>query len=147
MAELTDEAIEAHLKHGPKVPVVSSTMHVYPINGACHRVAPDARSSCSQRCSHHVTEGCCERFQSQPPEPVPEPRFRHPSKHLRQQRERRARRELSCGAVAQDRAAVRGLPEPCRQRHRKDAGATRRGALPGEHDFEGTPDEPGTKGG
>ena len=39
--ELTDEAIDAHLEHGPKVPVVNSTMHIYPINGACHRVAPD----------------------------------------------------------------------------------------------------------
>ena len=40
--ELTDEAIEAHLEHGPKIPVVNSTVHIYPINGACHRVAPDA---------------------------------------------------------------------------------------------------------
>ena len=42
VTELTDEAIRAHLQHGPKVPVVNSTMHIYPINGACHRVAPDA---------------------------------------------------------------------------------------------------------
>jgi len=40
--ELTDDAIEAHLEHGPKVPAMNSTMHIYPINGACHRVAPDA---------------------------------------------------------------------------------------------------------
>jgi FAD/FMN-containing dehydrogenase len=40
--ELTDEAIEAHLQHGPKVPAVNSTVHIYPINGACHRVAADA---------------------------------------------------------------------------------------------------------
>ncbi len=40
--ELTDEAIDAHLQHGPKVPVVNSTVHIYPINGAAHRVAPDA---------------------------------------------------------------------------------------------------------
>jgi FAD/FMN-containing dehydrogenase len=39
---LTDEAIDAHLEHGPKVPVVNSTVHIYPINGACHRGAPDA---------------------------------------------------------------------------------------------------------
>jgi FAD/FMN-containing dehydrogenase len=39
--ELTDEAIDAHLQHGPKVPVVNSTVHIYPINGACHRVAAD----------------------------------------------------------------------------------------------------------
>ena len=40
--ELTDEAIDAHLEYGPKVPAVNSTVHIYPINGACHRVAPDA---------------------------------------------------------------------------------------------------------
>jgi FAD/FMN-containing dehydrogenase len=40
--ELTDDAIEAHLEHGPKVPVVNSTVHIYPINGACNRVASDA---------------------------------------------------------------------------------------------------------
>jgi FAD/FMN-containing dehydrogenase len=42
VTELTDEAIAAHVEHGPKVPFVSSTMHVYPINGAAHRVAPEA---------------------------------------------------------------------------------------------------------
>jgi FAD/FMN-containing dehydrogenase len=40
--ELTDAAIDAHLKHGPKLPAVNSTVHIYPINGACHRIAPDA---------------------------------------------------------------------------------------------------------
>ncbi len=40
--ELTDEAIAAHVAHGPKAPTVSSTMHLYPVDGACHRVAPDA---------------------------------------------------------------------------------------------------------
>jgi FAD/FMN-containing dehydrogenase len=40
--ELTDDAIAAHLEHGPRLPAVNSTMHIYPINGAPHRVAPDA---------------------------------------------------------------------------------------------------------
>jgi FAD/FMN-containing dehydrogenase len=40
--ELSDDAIQAHVEHGPKVPVVNSTVHIYPINGACHRVAADA---------------------------------------------------------------------------------------------------------
>src|SRR3989475_10852636 len=40
--ELTDEAIGAHLRHGPKIPVVNSTMHIYPINGAVHDVPADA---------------------------------------------------------------------------------------------------------
>ena len=39
--ELTDAAIEAHIEHGSKVPEVSATMHLYPINGACHDVASE----------------------------------------------------------------------------------------------------------
>jgi FAD/FMN-containing dehydrogenase len=42
VTELTDEAIAAHVEHGPKVPAVNSTVHIYPINGAPHRVASDA---------------------------------------------------------------------------------------------------------
>ncbi len=40
--ELTDAAIAAHEEHGAQVPELTSTMHIYPINGACHRVASDA---------------------------------------------------------------------------------------------------------
>lgn len=39
---LTDEAIAVHVANGPKAPTVSSTMHLYPIDGACHRMASDA---------------------------------------------------------------------------------------------------------
>jgi FAD/FMN-containing dehydrogenase len=39
--ELTDAAIEGHLQHAPKLPAVNSTVHLYPINGACHRVGQD----------------------------------------------------------------------------------------------------------
>ena len=39
--ELSDEAIAAHVEHGSKTPTVSSTMHLYPIDGACHRVGAD----------------------------------------------------------------------------------------------------------
>jgi len=42
VTELTDEMIDAHVAHGPKVPTVNSTVHIYPINGACHRVPADA---------------------------------------------------------------------------------------------------------
>ena len=42
VTQLSDEAIDAHLEHGPKVPTVNSTMHLYSINGAVHRTAPDA---------------------------------------------------------------------------------------------------------
>jgi FAD/FMN-containing dehydrogenase len=40
--ELTNKSIAAHMEHGPKVPAVNSTVHIYPINGACHRVKSDA---------------------------------------------------------------------------------------------------------
>ena len=36
--ELTDDAIAAHGVHGPEVPVVNSTVHIYPVNGAAHNV-------------------------------------------------------------------------------------------------------------
>jgi FAD/FMN-containing dehydrogenase len=36
--ELSDEAIALHLKHGGALPSPHSTMHLYPINGAAHRV-------------------------------------------------------------------------------------------------------------
>jgi len=37
--DVTAEAIRTHLEHGSRVPVVNSTAHLYPINGACHDVA------------------------------------------------------------------------------------------------------------
>ncbi len=40
--ELPDGAIAAHMAHGPKLPAVNSTVHIYPINGAVHDVKPDA---------------------------------------------------------------------------------------------------------
>ena len=36
--ELSDEALALHVEHGAKLPTVMSTMHLYPINGAVHRV-------------------------------------------------------------------------------------------------------------
>jgi FAD/FMN-containing dehydrogenase len=36
--DLPDAAIAAHIEHGSNVPEVTCTMHLYPINGACHRV-------------------------------------------------------------------------------------------------------------
>jgi FAD/FMN-containing dehydrogenase len=36
--ELPAEAIAAHVEHGSQVPELTCTMHLYPINGACHRV-------------------------------------------------------------------------------------------------------------
>lgn len=38
---LTDEAIDVHVEHGSNVPEVTATMHLYPINGACHDVGAD----------------------------------------------------------------------------------------------------------
>ena len=42
LPELTDGVIAAHVEHGPKVPAMESTMHLYPIDGAVHDVAVDA---------------------------------------------------------------------------------------------------------
>lgn len=36
--DLSDEAIATHLEHGLKLPTMLSTAHIYPINGAAHRV-------------------------------------------------------------------------------------------------------------
>lgn len=36
--DLTDEAIDEHMKHGSQLPSMLSTMHLYPINGAASRV-------------------------------------------------------------------------------------------------------------
>jgi FAD binding domain/Berberine and berberine like len=36
--ELSDEAIALHIKHGSELPTMHSTMHLYPINGAAHKV-------------------------------------------------------------------------------------------------------------
>lgn len=53
-SELTDGAIKAHIEHGPKVPVVNSTVHIYPINGACHRV-PAAATAFAYRDARFAT--------------------------------------------------------------------------------------------
>jgi hypothetical protein len=39
--ELSDEAIALHLQYGSKVPTPLSLMHLYPIDGAAHRVGKD----------------------------------------------------------------------------------------------------------
>lgn len=36
--QLSDDAIEAHMQHAPNMPTMFSAVHVYPINGAAHRV-------------------------------------------------------------------------------------------------------------
>ena len=36
--DLSDEAVRLHVKHGSDLPTPLSTMHLYPINGAAHRV-------------------------------------------------------------------------------------------------------------
>jgi FAD/FMN-containing dehydrogenase len=38
MNELSDEAIAQHVKYGSEIPPMLSTVHLYPINGAAHRV-------------------------------------------------------------------------------------------------------------
>lgn len=36
--ELSDEAIQLHVRHGGRIPTMLSTMHLYPVDGAVHRV-------------------------------------------------------------------------------------------------------------
>ncbi|HRW09757.1 MAG TPA: BBE domain-containing protein, partial [Caldilineaceae bacterium] len=36
--EISEAAIAEHMKHGPLMPTLKSTMHLYPINGAVHKV-------------------------------------------------------------------------------------------------------------
>ena len=38
--DISDAAIEAHLRHGPRMPTWKSTMHLYPVDGAAARVGP-----------------------------------------------------------------------------------------------------------
>ncbi|MGE5244828.1 MAG: FAD-binding oxidoreductase [Betaproteobacteria bacterium] len=38
VSELSDEAIRRHAQHGAALPTMHSTMHLYPIDGAAHRV-------------------------------------------------------------------------------------------------------------
>jgi hypothetical protein len=40
--ELSDEAIDLHIKHGNQLPTMQSSMHLYPINGAVSRVPGNA---------------------------------------------------------------------------------------------------------
>ena len=39
--ELNDEAIALHVKYGSQLPTALSTMHLYPVDGAVHRVGPN----------------------------------------------------------------------------------------------------------
>ena len=40
VTEISDAAIAEHVKFGPQMPTWKSTMHLYPIDGAAHRVKP-----------------------------------------------------------------------------------------------------------
>jgi FAD/FMN-containing dehydrogenase len=42
LREIPDAAIEEHVRYGASLPTPLSTMHMYPMDGAAHRVAPDA---------------------------------------------------------------------------------------------------------
>jgi len=40
--DLTDDVIAAHAEHGQQMPAVNCAVHLYPVNGAAHDVAPGA---------------------------------------------------------------------------------------------------------
>jgi FAD/FMN-containing dehydrogenase len=45
--DLSEKAIDLHMKYGPQLPTMHSTMHIYPINGAAHRASTsDTAFSC-----------------------------------------------------------------------------------------------------
>ena len=46
VTDLPDAAIAAHVEHGSRVPEVTATMHMYPINGACHRLGARRHGVC-----------------------------------------------------------------------------------------------------
>jgi FAD/FMN-containing dehydrogenase len=52
--ELSDAAIAVHVEHGPKVPVMQSTMHIYSINGAVHRVPSDATAFAHREATYSI---------------------------------------------------------------------------------------------
>jgi FAD/FMN-containing dehydrogenase len=39
--KLSDQAIDAHVKYGPRIPTVSSAVHIYPTSGAVQRIRKD----------------------------------------------------------------------------------------------------------
>lgn len=41
VTDLSDKAIDLHIKYGHQLPSMHSTMHLYPINGAAHRAGPN----------------------------------------------------------------------------------------------------------
>ncbi|MGT2491812.1 BBE domain-containing protein [Cupriavidus basilensis] len=41
VSDLSDKAIDLHIKYGQQLPSMHSTMHLYPINGAAHRAGCD----------------------------------------------------------------------------------------------------------
>jgi FAD/FMN-containing dehydrogenase len=51
MIELDDPAIAAHLEHGPRVGNLESGLFMFPINGACHRVADEETAFANRRAS------------------------------------------------------------------------------------------------
>jgi hypothetical protein len=40
--QISDEAIQQHIRYGSQLPTLLSTMHLYPVDGQANRVAPDA---------------------------------------------------------------------------------------------------------
>ncbi|MDX1415070.1 MAG: FAD-binding oxidoreductase [Candidatus Promineifilaceae bacterium] len=46
MLELNDEAIAAHVEHGPRIPTAQSVLHIYPTDGAVQRVSAQESAYC-----------------------------------------------------------------------------------------------------
>ena len=49
MPGLSDDAIAVHEKHGPQIPTVQSTLHIYPTDGAVQRVSAQESAYCHRQ--------------------------------------------------------------------------------------------------
>jgi len=68
--ELTDDLIAGHVKFGPRIPTLNSAMHIYPMDGAVHDVAPDATAFAYRDVKYtHILAAVS-------PDPAPMPEYR-----------------------------------------------------------------------
>ena len=70
IGELNERIIAEHLRYGPQIPTVPSVLHIYPLDGAIHDVAPDQTAFAYRDAKFtHIIAGVS-------PEPGPMPEYR-----------------------------------------------------------------------
>ena len=68
--ELSEPVIAGHLRYGPQIPTVNSAMHIYPLDGAVHDVAPDATAFAYRDVNFNQVIAAVS------PDPAPMPQYR-----------------------------------------------------------------------